>query len=77
MAADPSDCEVLGNCASRLYYLHSDHLGSSSFLSDGSGQAYQFLLYLPWGETMAEQKAGGWEIPYKYTGKELDTEIGM
>ena len=26
---------------------------------------------------MAEQKAGGWSTPYKYTGKELDDEIGM
>ena len=58
------------------YYLR-DHLGSSSFISDESGQAYQFLLYLPWGETMAEQKAGDWSTPYKYTGKELDEEIGM
>ena len=26
---------------------------------------------------MAEQKAGGWATPYKYTGKELDDQIGM
>lgn len=58
-------------------FFHPDHLGSSTFLSDESGQAYQFLLYLPWGESMAEQKAGGYTTPYKYTGKELDEEIGM
>ena len=71
------DCEVSGTCASVLYFFHPDHLGSSTFLSDETGQAYQFLLYLPWGESMAEQKAGGYSTPYKYTGKELDTDIGM
>ena len=77
MPTDPGDCEVACTCASTLYFFHPDHLGSSSFLSDATGQAYQFLLYLPWGESMAEQKAGGWATPYKYTGKELDEEIGM
>jgi len=75
--ADSGDCEVQGSCASTLYFFHPDHLGSSTFLSDETGQAYQFLLYLPWGESMAEQKAGGYGTPYKYTGKELDEEIGM
>jgi hypothetical protein len=46
-----NDCEVEVNgahtCASTLYFFHPDHLGSSTFLSNETGQAYQFLLYLP------------------------------
>ncbi|MBK7344355.1 MAG: hypothetical protein IPJ06_15420 [Saprospiraceae bacterium] len=26
-----------------IYFFHSDHLGSSTFLTDGSGQPYQFF----------------------------------
>ncbi len=75
---DPNDCEVLPEgCPNSLYFFHPDHLGSSSFLTDETGQAYQFLLYLPWGETMVEERAGDWSTQYKYTGKELDTETGL
>ncbi len=33
-----------------------------------------FFLYLPFGETMAQQNAAGWETPYKFTGKVVDTD---
>jgi RHS repeat-associated protein len=46
-------------------------------LTDASGQAYEFLLYLPYGEQMASQKAAGYSTPYKFTGKELDIESGL
>ncbi len=35
-----------------LYYYHPDHLGTSTFLTDGSGMPYQFFLNLPFGETI-------------------------
>ena len=38
-----------------IYYYHSDHLGTGTFLSDFDGNPYQFFLNLPFGETMAEQ----------------------
>ncbi len=60
-----------------LYFYHSDHLGSSTFLSDINGHPYEFFLYLPFGETMAQQNAAGWETPYKFTGKEMDPETGL
>jgi len=71
------------NCPSSLYYFHPDHLGSSTFLSDESGEAYQFMLYLPYGETMTDQIAnqppeiGDWSTEYLYTGQELDAETGL
>ncbi|CAM3431281.1 hypothetical protein FLLO111716_09880 [Flavobacterium longum] len=63
----------------QIYFYHPDHLGTSSFLTDFNGSAYQFFINLPFGETMAEQKpiASGYETPYKFTGKELDEETNM
>jgi len=60
-----------------IYYFHPDHLGTATFVSDANGEPYQFFLNLPFGETMAEQRAGSWENPYKFNGKELDAETGL
>jgi RHS repeat-associated protein len=61
-----------------LYFYHPDHLGTSTFLTDINGNAYQFFLNLPFGETMAEQLGGGYyNTPYKFNGKELDAETGL
>jgi len=51
----------------------------SIFLSDANGISYQFLLYLPYGETMAEQNAasGSYNNPYRFNGKEQDAETGL
>ena len=53
--------------------------GSSTFLSDANGLSHQFLLYLPYGEIMAEQNAASsdYKTPYKFTGKELGEETGL
>ncbi|HEX5514025.1 MAG TPA: hypothetical protein VFY81_06485 [Gammaproteobacteria bacterium] len=32
------------------YYVHPDHLGSVSDVTDGNGQLYEHLQYLPFGE---------------------------
>lgn len=56
-------------------YFHPDHLGSSSFITDGSGYAYQLFLNLPFGETMAEQRNGtSFSNVYKFNGKDLNPE---
>jgi RHS repeat-associated protein len=62
-----------------LYYYHSDHLGTGTFLSDFDGNPYQFFLNLPFGETMAEQHSysGEYTNRYKFNGKELDEETGF
>ena len=71
------DCEAELNCPSELYFFHPDHIGSSTFLTDETGNPYQFLLYLPFGESMAEQKAGGYSTKYRFSGKEVDEETGL
>lgn len=62
-----------------MYYYHSDHLGSGTFLSDSHGNPYQFFLNLPFGETMIEQHSysGDYTNRYKFNGKELDEETGF
>ncbi len=58
-----------------LYWYHNDHLGSSSFISDATGQPTQHLEYLPFGELFIEER-DSWNTPYKFSGKELDDETG-
>ncbi len=61
-----------------LYYLHGDHLGTASYVTDGNGETTQFFLNLPFGETMAEQNLpGAYENPYKFNAKELDRETNL
>jgi len=61
-----------------LYFYHSDHLGSSSFITDANGIVSQHLQYLPYGELFAEQRdnTARYYTPYKFSGKEKDEETG-
>ncbi len=70
-------CEQEGTCPDVIYWYHPDHLGSSTFLTDRAGQPYQFVMYLPFGETFAEQRAAGFGTPYLFNAKELDEETGL
>lgn len=64
--------------ASPIYYYHPDHLGTSTALTDFNGNAYQFFLNLPFGETMAQQLGNNYyNSPFKFNGKELDEETGF
>ncbi|MBK6698368.1 MAG: RHS repeat-associated core domain-containing protein [Saprospiraceae bacterium] len=74
---DEDDCEGNNDCPNVLYFFHPDHIGSSTYLTDEDGNPYQFILYLPFGESMAEQKAGGYSTKYRFTGKEVDDETGL
>ena len=53
-------------------------LGSSNYLSDVLGEAYQHVEYLPWGETFLEERNTQTDRnTYLYTGKELDIMTGL
>jgi len=58
------------------YFYHPDHLGSSSWITDGTGQAIQHLHYLPFGEDWVDQRNSSWNAPYTFSGKEKDVETG-
>lgn len=39
-----------------LYYYHTDHLGSTTFITDRNGDIAQYLAYTPYGETFIEER---------------------
>ncbi len=44
--------------------------------ADASGEAYQHLQYLPYGEDYIYQRTNSWDVPYTFSGKEKDVETG-
>jgi len=66
------------NTNDAVYYLHGDHLGTATFVTNEVGEATQFFLNLPFGETMVEQQdPTAYANPYKFNAKELDSETGL
>jgi RHS repeat-associated protein len=65
----------------RVYYYHSDHLGSAQVVTNHAGQLYERLEYTPYGETWIEWRNAGVQqgetMPYRFTGKERDEETGL
>ena len=60
------------------YYYHGDHLGSSQLVTDYQGDEYERVEYTPYGESWIEKGVDSRELlPYKFTGKELDSETGL
>jgi len=39
-----------------VYFYHSDHLGSSSLITDGTGALVQHVEYVPFGETFIDER---------------------
>ncbi len=60
-----------------LYY-HTDHLGSSGYVTDKKGEFYEHTEYTSSGESWVNEKVtGNANLPYKYTSKEQDAETGL
>ena len=59
-----------------VYFYHSDHLGSASWITDFSGVAVQHIQYLPYGEPYINQHPFGYSERFTFTGKEKDEETG-
>jgi len=59
------------------YFYHPDHLGSSNYVTDASGQVYEHLEYFPFGETWVQESSNTQRTPYLFTAKELDEETGL
>jgi len=59
------------------YFYHSDHLGSSSLITDAKGSVTQHVEYVPYGEVLLEECISNWKVPYKFNAKELDEETGL
>ena len=65
-----------GGKETEVYFYHSDHLGSASWITDFSGVAVQHIQYLPYGEPYINQHPFGYSERFTFTGKEKDEETG-
>jgi RHS repeat-associated protein len=58
------------------YFYLTDHLGNNRVVADASGNIKQTNHYYPFGMSFAEGTVTSSQ-PYKYNGKELDTDRGL
>ena len=68
--ADTTDTE-------EIFFYHSDHLGSTSYITDAKANITQFDAYLPYGELLVDEHTSSEDMPYKFNGKEFDEETGL
>jgi RHS repeat-associated protein len=60
-----------------IFFYHSDHLGSTSYVTNLDGNVVQHVEYIPFGEVFLEEKNNVWNTPYLFNSKELDEETGL
>ena len=60
-----------------IFFYHSDHLGSTSYITDAKANITQFDAYLPYGELLVDEHSSSEEMPYKFNGKEFDEETRL
>src|SRR5690606_23085500 len=61
-----------------IWWYHSDHLGSSTYLTDNFGRPSHYYETLPFGEMIVEHNQSSfYDNKYKFNGKELDAATGM
>jgi RHS repeat-associated protein len=74
-AANPT----LGQEIDQQYFYHTDHLGSAQMITNTRGTVTEHIEYTPYGELWIEQRldAGAAKTPFRFTGKELDSETGL
>jgi RHS repeat-associated protein len=63
----------------KQYWYHGDHLGSAQAVTNVRGEEYEQIEYTSYGEIWIDNAsaASNLDIPYRFTGKERDTETGL
>ena len=69
---DSRDLIAMKSVNGKMLYYHPDHLGSTTLITNSSGDNFENTFYLPFGDVLS----GGTER-FGYTGKELDTETNL
>ena len=59
------------------FFYYSDHLGSTSYITDDKANITQYDAYLPYGELLVDEHSSSEELPYKFNGKQFDDETGL
>ena len=65
--------KVVNGATEKKYFIHGDHLGSTSVITDESGEEVEKTKYYPYGAT----REGGSKEKYLFTGQERDAETGL
>ncbi|MBN1187952.1 MAG: RHS repeat-associated core domain-containing protein, partial [Bacteroidales bacterium] len=71
--------KIVTLAGNKEYYSHSDHLGSTSIVTDENGTVVEEIGYLPFGATLFRNTYNGssWESAYRFTGQEFDDEYHL
>src|SRR5574344_1176136 len=64
---------IVSKTADDAYFYFTDHLGSTTHITDRSGDVAQYAASTPYGSLFREYRS---VQPYKFNGKELDQEPG-
>ena len=59
------------------FFYHSDHLGSTSYITNDHANITQYDAYLPYGELLVDEHSSSEDLPYKFNGKQFDEETGL
>ena len=59
------------------FFYHSDHLGSTSYITDDHANITQYDAYLRYGELLVDEHSSSEDLPYKFNGKQFDNETGL
>ena len=59
------------------FFYHSDHLGSTSYITDDKANITQYDAYLSYGELLVDEHSSSEDLPYKFNGKQFDEETGL
>ena len=59
------------------FFYHSNHLGSTSYITDDKVNITQYDAYLPYGELLVDEHSSSEDLPYKFNGKQFDDETGL
>jgi len=59
------------------FFFHPDHLGSTTLITDRHGNITQFITLMPFGELLVSEHLTARNVPFLFTGKEMDSETGL
>ena len=59
------------------FFYHSDHLGSTSYITDNQANVTQYDAYLPYDELLIDEHSSSEDLPYKFNGNQFDEETGL
>lgn len=71
------DCLIKPTSKTNTWWYHTDHLGSTSYITDSNGVVSHYYNYLPFGELFNEQRFSLYDNVYKFNAKELDDASGL